>query len=132
MPIFVSQGCYSQGALKGMLANPEDRSEAAGKLIQAAGGKMLAYYVTFGEYDWLVVSEMPDEQHAAGGLDQLRGRLAAVLRLGQHALEGSLAVAALADEDRHRRSPRPRGAAGYPRRGGPPYHGAGAGVRPSA
>ena len=27
--------------------------EAAAKLIEAAGGKMLAYYVTFGEYDWL-------------------------------------------------------------------------------
>ncbi len=65
MPIFVSQGCYSQDALKGMLAKPEDRGEAAAKLVQAAGGKMLAYYVTFGEYDWLVVSEMPDEQHAA-------------------------------------------------------------------
>ena len=59
MPIFVTQGRYSRDAIKGMLAKPEDRMEAASKLAQAAGGKLLAYYVTFGEYDWLVVSEMP-------------------------------------------------------------------------
>ena len=85
MPIFVSQGCYSQAALKGMLAKPEDRGEAAAKLVRAAGGKMLAYYVTFGDYDWLVISEMPDEQHAAafvltaaasGGVTNVRTMLA--------------------------------------------------------
>ena len=62
MPIFISQGRYSRDAIKGMTANPEDRAEAAGKLFEAAGGKLLAYYVTLGEYDWLIVSEFPDHQ----------------------------------------------------------------------
>ena len=43
MPIFISQGRYSRDAIKGMTANPEDRAEAATKLIEGAGGKMLAY-----------------------------------------------------------------------------------------
>jgi uncharacterized protein with GYD domain len=62
MPIFITQGRYSLDAIQGMTANPEDRAEAAGRLFEAAGGKILAYYVTLGEYDWLIVSEFPDHQ----------------------------------------------------------------------
>src|SRR4051794_19395548 len=62
MPIFITQGRYSRDAIKGMIANPEDRAEAAGRLFAAAGGKLLSYYVTLGEYDWLIVSEFPDAQ----------------------------------------------------------------------
>ena len=29
MPIFISQGRYSRDAIKGMIAKPEDRAEAA-------------------------------------------------------------------------------------------------------
>ena len=85
MPIFITQGRYSREAIKGMLAKPENRLDAASKLAQAAGGKLLAYYVTFGEYDWLVVSEMPDATHAAafvvtaaasGGVTDVRTMLA--------------------------------------------------------
>jgi len=62
MPIFIVQGRYSRDAIKGMIANPENRAEAASKLIEAAGGNLLAYYVTLGEYDWLTISEFPDTQ----------------------------------------------------------------------
>jgi uncharacterized protein with GYD domain len=60
MPIFITQGRYSQEAMRGMAKTPEDRTEAVSKLVEAAGGKLLSYYVTFGEYDWLVITEMPD------------------------------------------------------------------------
>jgi uncharacterized protein with GYD domain len=65
MPIFISQGKYSREALKGMIANPEDRSEVVGKLIGAAGGRLLAYYVTFRAFDWMVISEMPGAKEAS-------------------------------------------------------------------
>jgi len=68
MPIFISQGRYSRDAIKGMIANPEDRAEAASKLFEAAGGKLLAYYVTLGEYDWLIVSEFPDHQSVSAAI----------------------------------------------------------------
>jgi uncharacterized protein with GYD domain len=42
MPVFVSLGRYSESAIKGMLAKPEDRSAAVAKLIEQAGGKLLA------------------------------------------------------------------------------------------
>ena len=68
MPIFISQGRYTQEALRGMMTSPEDRSQAVSKLIEAAGGRLLSYYVTFGEYDWLIVTECPDEQAVAAAV----------------------------------------------------------------
>jgi uncharacterized protein with GYD domain len=65
MPIFITQGRYSRDAIKGMIAKPEDRAEEVTKLCQRAGGKLLAYYVTFGEYDWMVISEMPSHREVS-------------------------------------------------------------------
>jgi uncharacterized protein with GYD domain len=85
MPIYISQGRYTRDAIKGMIAKPEDRSEAVGKLLRKAGGKLLAYYVTFGEYDFMVICEAPNEQAmasvvlaaaAGGGVSDVRTTLA--------------------------------------------------------
>jgi uncharacterized protein with GYD domain len=62
MPIFITQGRYTQAALKGMVERPEQRAEAVAELFARAGGKLLAFYVTFGEYDWLSIAEVPDSQ----------------------------------------------------------------------
>jgi uncharacterized protein with GYD domain len=85
MPIFISQGRYSQSAIKGMIARPEDRSKAAAKLVRQAGGRLLSHYLTFGEYDFLLVVEAPDESTVAaavlaaaagGGITDVRTTLA--------------------------------------------------------
>lgn len=60
MAIYITQGRYSDHAMKGMVDHPEDRGPAVAKLIEAAGGKMLDYYVTMGEHDFLIVSEADD------------------------------------------------------------------------
>ncbi len=60
MQVFITQGRYSQAAIKGMVANPEDRAQSVASLIEGAGGRLLGYYVTFGEYDFLVIYEAPD------------------------------------------------------------------------
>jgi len=65
MPVFITQGRYTQDAVKGMLARPEDRAESVAKLFAKAGGKLIAYYMTFGEYDFLIVSEGPSIDGAA-------------------------------------------------------------------
>lgn len=33
MPVFITQGRFTQDAIKGMLAKPEDRSESVGQLF---------------------------------------------------------------------------------------------------
>lgn len=61
MAIYITQGRYTEHALKGMLEHPEDRAPAIAALLEAAGGKLLNYYVTFGEHDFLIVSEFEGE-----------------------------------------------------------------------
>jgi uncharacterized protein with GYD domain len=68
MTTFIVQGRFSNEAIKGMMAKPEDRAAAVSKLFAASGGKLISYYVTFGEYDFLIISEAPDEQAALAGL----------------------------------------------------------------
>lgn len=65
MPTFIAQGRYSADAIRGMVAKPEDRTEAVAALAKNAGGKLISHYLTFGEYDFLVILEMPDSKAAA-------------------------------------------------------------------
>jgi uncharacterized protein with GYD domain len=85
MPIFITQGRYTREAIKGMVVKPEDRAEAVSRLFAKAGGRLIGHYLTFGEYDFLVISEMPSQiQMAAvllavgsgGGVSDLRTTLA--------------------------------------------------------
>lgn len=62
MPTFITQGRYTSEAIRGMMSNPaDDRVENLAKLFAASGGKLLAYYMTFGDYDFVVISEGPYE-----------------------------------------------------------------------
>ena len=57
MTIFITQGNYSESAMKGMVDKPEDRKAAVAGLLESVGAKLVDYYVTTGEYDFLVISE---------------------------------------------------------------------------
>ena len=62
MPVYICQGRYTANALKGMTSNPEDRTQTVRKLFREGGGKLVSWYLTFGEYDWMVIAEMPNER----------------------------------------------------------------------
>jgi len=57
MATFIITGCYTADAMKGMVANPSDREAAVRPLVEATGGKMLAYYATTGANDFLMICE---------------------------------------------------------------------------
>ena len=62
MPTFITQGRYTPEAIRGMLSNPdEDRAASLAQMFAASGGKLLSYYMTFGDYDFVIVSEGPYE-----------------------------------------------------------------------
>src|SRR6516162_1227910 len=46
-------------------AKPEDRHAAISRLCEQAGGKLVSLYFTLGQYDFMVVSEMPDAKAAS-------------------------------------------------------------------
>ena len=73
MPVFVSLGRYSESAIKGMLAKPEDRTAVVTKLVEQAGGKLIAFYMLFGEYDWVTIYEVPSSKEAAATMLTVAG-----------------------------------------------------------
>ena len=68
MPIYITQGRYTRDAIKGMMVKPEDRADAVSRLLSKAGGRLIGYYVTFGEYDFMAIFEVPNDVQAAAVL----------------------------------------------------------------
>ena len=94
MPVFVSLGRYSQNAIKAMLAKPEDRTAAVRELVERAGGKLLGYYVLFGEWDYVTISELPGGQEAAAAVLAATGAGASSDSVTMLAMTGAEAKAA--------------------------------------
>jgi uncharacterized protein with GYD domain len=65
MAIYITQGKYTSEAVRGLVAKPEDRTEELRRLVEAAGGKLLAFYYTLGEYDFLSIAEHEDQSGLA-------------------------------------------------------------------
>ena len=61
MPIYITQGRYTREAIKGMIVKPEDRADAVARLLSKIGGRLLGYYLTLGEYDFLTIAEAPND-----------------------------------------------------------------------
>ena len=57
MQCFILTGSFSLEAVRGLMAKPEDRSAAVGAVVTAAGGKMLHYWITTGDTDFMLVAE---------------------------------------------------------------------------
>jgi uncharacterized protein with GYD domain len=61
MTIYITTGRYTNGAMSGMLAHPEDREAQVRGLMERAGGKLIGYYILFGDADWMIISENSSE-----------------------------------------------------------------------
>jgi uncharacterized protein with GYD domain len=65
MPHYMVQAAYSPDAWGGLVKSPQDRAEAIRPAIEGLGGKLISFYNSFGEYDAVVITEMPDNASAA-------------------------------------------------------------------
>jgi uncharacterized protein with GYD domain len=59
MAISITQDRYTKDGLKGMIATPEDCTEAMSRLLGQVGGVVIAYYLASGDYDYRMISERP-------------------------------------------------------------------------
>ncbi|HEY0303024.1 MAG TPA: GYD domain-containing protein [Rhizomicrobium sp.] len=100
MPIYITQGRYTRDAIVGMLVKPEDRAQEVSRLLGKVGGRLIGYYVTFGDYDFMSIAEVPDNTQMAavllaagsgGGVTDLRTTVAMT------SVEGKGAFAAASD-----------------------------------
>lgn len=60
MSIYITQARYTHKAISGLVENPEDRYEEVRGLFERAGCKLLSYYITFGEYDFIITYDAPN------------------------------------------------------------------------
>ena len=60
MALSMIQFAYNSDTVGKLIANPEDRSVAVKNLVEKLGGKLLAFYYTYGDYDGILIVDMPD------------------------------------------------------------------------
>ena len=60
MALSMIQFAYKSEMVGNLVKNPEDRSIAVKSLVEKLGGKLLAFYYTYGDYDGFLIADMPD------------------------------------------------------------------------
>ncbi len=66
MSTYLTYFTYTKDAMRSMVENPEDREEAARKVVAAAGGRLRSFYWMLGDHDGLAIFEVPEATGAAG------------------------------------------------------------------
>ncbi len=65
MPSYLIQFSYSPETLAALVKKPSERGTVVTKLVQQIGGKLVGYWLCFGEYDGVVLVEGSDNIGAA-------------------------------------------------------------------
>ena len=60
MPLYLSRFSYTPETWARLIANPEDRRQAAESYIESVGGKLHGFWYAFGTYDGYNLWEAPD------------------------------------------------------------------------
>lgn len=65
MPHFLQQVSYSREGWEALVANPQNRIEAVRPAIEKLGGRIESAWFSFGDYDIVVITQLPDNVSAA-------------------------------------------------------------------
>ena len=65
MPRYLQQISYTQEAWQALIKNPQNRIDAVRPAVEKLGGKIETAYFAFGDYDVIVIAELPDNVSAA-------------------------------------------------------------------
>jgi uncharacterized protein with GYD domain len=66
MTRLITRGRFTQDYAKALVGSPEDREPAVRKLVEASGGKLISFYFTTGDSDFMLITEgEPDSTIAA-------------------------------------------------------------------
>jgi len=63
VPVYISLGRFTREGMMEIKKHPE-RLEAAKKAVEAAGGQLKEFYMTFGRFDFVAVTEGPSDEAA--------------------------------------------------------------------
>ncbi len=65
MAYFLLQGAYTPESWKSLINKPVDRVEVVRPIIEKLGGKVEGAWFAFGDYDVVLIMQMPDNVSAA-------------------------------------------------------------------
>jgi uncharacterized protein with GYD domain len=65
MPTFMVQASYTSPAWNKLVQRPENRMEALRPVVEKLGGTIVAWYYAFGDYDVVVLFDVPSNVNAA-------------------------------------------------------------------
>jgi uncharacterized protein with GYD domain len=64
LPYYLVQGTYTSEGAAALLANQENRIDVVKSAIERLGGKLHGGWYSFGEYDFVLIVNMPDSVSA--------------------------------------------------------------------
>jgi uncharacterized protein with GYD domain len=63
MPLYMYQGAYTGESWAAQIKHPQNRVEAVGKAAcEAVGGKLVGGWLCFGEYDIVLIADVPNDE----------------------------------------------------------------------
>ena len=65
MPHYMVQAAYTPETCAALSKNPQDRFAAIRPAFEAVGGRLEQFYFCFGDYDVVLIAELPDNVAAA-------------------------------------------------------------------
>ncbi len=65
MARFLIEATYSKEGISDLIKSPQDRAEAESPVVERVGGRLETFYFAFGDYDAVVIAELPDNVSAA-------------------------------------------------------------------
>jgi uncharacterized protein with GYD domain len=65
MPQYLIQAAYTPEAWQALVKNPHSRIEAVRPVIERLGGKLIGGWAAFGDYDTILIAELPTSVDAA-------------------------------------------------------------------
>ena len=64
----LTRGRFTHDYAKGLVAAPEDREPVVKKLVESVGAKLINFYFTTGDSDFVLISEGDDAESIIAGL----------------------------------------------------------------
>ena len=66
MPLYMYQAAYTPESWAAQIKNPQNRVETVGrKVCKAAGGKLVGGWLCFGDYDFVLIADVPNNESMA-------------------------------------------------------------------
>ena len=66
MPLYMYQAAYTPESWAAQAKNPQNRVETVGRQVcEAVGGKLVGGWLCFGEYDLVIIADVPNNESMA-------------------------------------------------------------------